>query len=105
MLSVNEQKMSMARSESFPVEVVYAPRLDVQTLVALEVTCGTTLGEALELSGLVDDPDACDTGVFGHKRPLSYRLRPNDRIEIYRSLLVDPKEARRRRIAHKRRRT
>lgn len=89
----------MARSEDFPVEVVCASSPEKQILVTLRVTRGTTLRDAVALSGLVDDPDTCDVGVFGRKCANTYQLRPHDRIEIYRPLQVDPKEARRRRVA------
>jgi putative ubiquitin-RnfH superfamily antitoxin RatB of RatAB toxin-antitoxin module len=36
-------------------------------------------------------------GVWGKVREASFVLRPRDRVEIYRPLKVDPKEARRQR--------
>jgi putative ubiquitin-RnfH superfamily antitoxin RatB of RatAB toxin-antitoxin module len=36
-------------------------------------------------------------GIFGQRVALDHRLSPGDRVEIYRPLEVDPKEARRRR--------
>jgi putative ubiquitin-RnfH superfamily antitoxin RatB of RatAB toxin-antitoxin module len=41
-------------------------------------------------------------GVFSRKKPLEYVLKEGDRIEIYRPLLADPKEIRRKRAAEKR---
>ncbi|MEJ2384889.1 MAG: RnfH family protein [Xanthomonadales bacterium] len=86
---------------TFPVEVVYATR-ERQRLVSLEVEPGCTVGEAIERSGLaasfpelVVDPGA--VGIFSRKVPLDHALRPGDRVEIYRPLIADPKEARRRR--------
>lgn len=83
------------------VEVVYATP-EKQKLVRLEVAPGCTVGQAIERSGLaaafpgmVVDPKA--VGIFGRKVPLDHALRPGDRVEIYRPLIADPKEARRQR--------
>ena len=56
--------------------------------------------DALALSGLLRRHAAIDTaaariGVWGKLRPRDHVLRDRDRVEIYRPLLVDPKEARR----------
>ncbi|HXF65532.1 MAG TPA: RnfH family protein [Burkholderiales bacterium] len=81
------------------VEVVYALR-DEQVLVALEVEQGTTVREAVERSGLPERFPGLQiapgrVGVFGRVVPLEFRLRDGDRVEIYRPLLADPKQARR----------
>lgn len=75
-------------------------------MVKLEVPEGCTLEEAIEQSGirgefpgLVIDPDA--VGIFGRKAPMDEVLRDGDRVEIYRPLIADPKEARRRRAERK----
>jgi putative ubiquitin-RnfH superfamily antitoxin RatB of RatAB toxin-antitoxin module len=87
--------------ETFRVEVVYATR-ERQVLVPLEVAPGCTVAEAIERSGLdrefpgmTVDPQA--VGIFGRKVPPDQLLAPGDRVEIYRPLIADPKEARRRR--------
>ena len=86
---------------TFRVEVVYATR-ERQKLVSLEVENGCTVGEAIERSGLQDefpdlviDPRA--VGIFSRKVPPEHVLQPGDRVEIYRPLIADPKEARRQR--------
>lgn len=83
------------------VEVVYATPAR-QRIVALTVPAGCTLIEAIERSGIgegfpgmVVDPDAL--GIFGRRVPADQVLRQGDRVEIYRPLIADPKEARRRR--------
>lgn len=83
------------------VEVVYATR-ERQVLVALDVEPGCTVQEAIarsgldrEFPGMQVDPDAL--GVFGRKVPPDHVLSPGDRVEIYRPLVADPKEARRKR--------
>lgn len=68
----------------------------------LAVAPGTTIEQAIVLSGLLQDIPGIDlavqpVGIFGKKRPLDTVLREGDRIEIYRPLVADPKESRRRR--------
>jgi putative ubiquitin-RnfH superfamily antitoxin RatB of RatAB toxin-antitoxin module len=83
------------------VEVAHATP-ERQVVLALEVPAGCTLAEAIERSGiresfpgLVVDPGA--VGIFGRKAPPDQVLQAGDRVEIYRPLIADPKEARRRR--------
>ena len=75
-----------------------------QALLALDVCVGCTVAEAIELSGirqefpeLVVDPDA--VGIFSRKVAIDHRLAEGDRVEIYRPLIADPKESRRKRAA------
>jgi putative ubiquitin-RnfH superfamily antitoxin RatB of RatAB toxin-antitoxin module len=65
---------------------------------------GSTLRDAVHASGLLResgleglDIEICQVGVFGRKKTPDTVLREGDRVEIYRPLLADPKEARRRR--------
>lgn len=81
------------------VEVVWAePSRQVQRRVS--VAPGTTLRQAVEMSGLYADvPELADrrldVGVFGRRMDPETAVRAGDRVEVYRSLLVDPKESRR----------
>lgn len=83
------------------IEVAYGlPR--EQLLLVLAVPAGTTAREAVRLSRLADrfpdlDPDHAPLGIFGklEKDPEARVLRAGERVEIYRPLLIDPKEARR----------
>ena len=73
---------------------------------ALLVDEGTTIGQAIALSGVLDAIPEIDlvlqpVGLYGKKRPLETVLREHDRIEIYRPLVADPKESRRRRADKK----
>lgn len=73
---------------------------------ALQVAPGTTIGEAIERSGVLQDfPDINLTtqpvGIYAKKKTLDTVLRERDRIEIYRPLVADPKDSRRRRAAKK----
>lgn len=82
------------------VEVAFA-RPDKQKIIALDVEEGTTAVEAVRRSGIVTvfpeiDPDTNNMGIFGKaiKNPASHELRHGDRVEIYRPLKIDPKQAR-----------
>ncbi|SOB77870.1 hypothetical protein SAMN04488490_3708 [Marinobacter sp. LV10R510-11A] len=82
------------------VEVAYA-RPDKQEIVPVQVPEGTAAIEAVKLSGIAAifpeiDADSIDMGIFGKiiKRPADHELRDGDRVELYRPLQVDPKQAR-----------
>ena len=81
------------------VEVAFATP-ERQKIAKLRVPPGTTVAEAIELSGIVRDfPEAgkrAGVGIFGRKVAEEHILQEGDRVEIYRPLLIDPKEARRR---------
>ena len=77
------------------IEVVYAlPQ--TQTVVTLKVPRGTTVGEAIERSGIAAQ-DAVAVGIHGRRVAPSAVLREHDRIEIYRPLIADEKQLRRKR--------
>lgn len=92
-------------SELITVEVAYAlPQK--QLIIPIEVKTGTTALEAIEQSGLLlEYPELslknCKIGVFGKVVSFDAVLQPLDRVEIYRQLIADPKEARRLRAASK----
>jgi uncharacterized protein len=80
--------------------VAYSPRPGEVDEVQLSLPAGSTLRDALAQSRLLlryaeIDPAAPRIGVWGKLRGLDDLLRDQDRVEIYRPLLVDPKEARR----------
>ena len=79
------------------IEVVYALR-DEQLLVALEAEEGITARQAIERSGIRQRFPGVDVGligIFGKIVEPDTPLRDGDRVEIYRPLVADPKEARR----------
>ena len=83
------------------VEVAYA-EAGRQTLVELEVPEGTTVAQAIALSGIEAtyphiNIREMQIGIFGTVVPRTALLGEGDRVEIYRPLTTDPKEARRRR--------
>lgn len=89
-----------AAPEFVEVEVVFSPRARQVLSKTVSLPAGATVAQALEASGLVPAAEAgggmaLQVGVWGRKVPPETPLRPGDRIEIYRPLTVDPKEARR----------
>lgn len=89
------------QEETISVEVAYA-RAHKCELVQLRLARGCTLRLALEASGLLQKHPEIDIavarfGVFGKLAKLDAELRDHDRVEIYRPLIADPKEVRRRR--------
>ena len=91
----------MVAEPSVRVEVAYAP-CGEQVVIPLVVPTGTTAVEAIALSGITQrypELDATSTpiGIYGKIVSPETILRERDRIEIYRPLVADPKQARRRR--------
>lgn len=88
------------------VEVAYALP-DKQKIIEVLVEPGTTAYTAAERSGIVKifpeiDLETAKMGIFGQalgtkglKPPHEYELHPGDRVEIYRPLIIDPKDIRR----------
>jgi putative ubiquitin-RnfH superfamily antitoxin RatB of RatAB toxin-antitoxin module len=98
----------MGTATAIEVEVTYSPRAGVVDCVPLRLPPGSTLADAIEASGLVQrhalQPDALRAGIWSKVREPGALLRDRDRVEIYRALLVDPKEARRQRYKRHRER-
>ncbi|MFW1678588.1 RnfH family protein [Pontibacter sp. JAM-7] len=89
------------------VEVAYALPTE-QKIIRVQVTEGSTAYEAVMKSGIVEvfpqiDPDQDPMGIFGKamKDPKTTVLTEGQRVEIYRPLIADPKEARAKRAAKK----
>lgn len=87
------------------VQVCYA-RPDVQFLREVSVPAGAVLRLAVEQSGVLQHAPEIDlsvfgVGVFGKLKTLDTVLREHDRVEIYRPLVADPKDSRRRRAVKK----
>ena len=88
------------------VTVVYALP-ETATAINVRLPAGATLAEAIarvsrdtRLAGV--DVAGCPVGIFGKRARRDTVLADGDRVELYRSLRVDPHQARRRRAAHKR---
>jgi putative ubiquitin-RnfH superfamily antitoxin RatB of RatAB toxin-antitoxin module len=81
------------------IEVAFAMP-DKQWLRALKIAASKSAGAAIDECGLREafpefDFDACAIGVWGREIERSALLRDGDRIEVYRALELDPREARR----------
>jgi putative ubiquitin-RnfH superfamily antitoxin RatB of RatAB toxin-antitoxin module len=81
------------------IEVVYVTR-ETQDIVRLELEEGASAGDALASSRLQDRHpdvkfDGLKLGVFGKEVSRDTPLSDGDRVELYRPLVIDPKEARR----------
>lgn len=90
------------------VEVIYALP-DQQPLIPLKLPEGSTVRDAIRASGLMGQhPELVwgdlKVGIFSQPTKLDALLTAGDRVEIYRPLQMDPKEARRQRVAAKARR-
>ena len=87
----------MASADMLSVTVVYSPRAGEVDEVLLSLQEGATVADALRDSGLAarHDTSQLAVGVWGVLAALSDGLRDRDRVELYRPLQVDPKQARR----------
>jgi putative ubiquitin-RnfH superfamily antitoxin RatB of RatAB toxin-antitoxin module len=86
-------------ADELTVEVVFALP-DQQVLVSVTLAKGATVSDAINRSGLrqrfVDEQlDALPTGIWGHPVERNQPVSDGDRVEIYRPLEMDPREARR----------
>jgi len=84
------------------VSVVFSPRAGEVDDTPLVLAAGATVSDAVEASGLRErhpevDLDTLAIGLWGALCERSQLLRDRDRVELYRPLRVDPKEARRQR--------
>lgn len=89
--------------ETLNVEVVYALP-GKQQIVRLQLPAGSTVRQAIEASGLLQKHPEIDLsknkfGVFAKLAKADAALRDQDRVEIYRPLIADPKEVRKQRAA------
>ncbi len=100
-----ETAVSPPMSAPVSIQICYA-RPDQQFLLEHVVVPGTTIEQAIQSSGIVQhapeiDVSAWRVGIYGKLKTLETILREHDRIEIYRPLIADPKDSRRKRAASK----
>jgi uncharacterized protein len=89
------------KPERIRVEVAYALR-ERQALIALDLDRSSTVEQAIRRSGILKafpeiDMARSPVGIFGRPTSLETQVRDGDRVEIYRPLIADPKDARRER--------
>jgi hypothetical protein len=92
----------MAHASPLSVTVAYSPVAGVVDEVSVQLPDGARLEDALRASRLLERHAEIDlavqrVGIWGKVQPLDAPLRDRDRVEVYRPLQVDPKEARRQR--------
>ena len=92
---------TLATDKKISIQVVYALP-DSQYITTLSVHTSCTAQQAVETSGLLQQfPDIqlskITLGIFGKIISHDTRLNDGDRLEIYRPLMIDPKESRRNR--------
>lgn len=85
------------------ISVVYSPAPRQVRQWALTLAHGTTVAQALVACPIFQDfPElqrgCVQLGVWGRKASLNHPLHDQDRLEVYRTLRVDPKIARRERF-------
>lgn len=90
----------MAPAEGIRVELAFSPAPREVELQPLTLPAGSTVLQALRAGRWHEqhpeiDPAQWVVGVWGRRVPLSQMLCDGDRIEVYRPLQVNPKEARR----------
>jgi len=99
--------MPNRRSNLVQVEVLYARPGNIWRR-HIELPATATVGQALETSGLLECyPELGTTaavGIFGRACTQQQPVQAGDRIEVYRPLVFDPMESRRRRARHKQQR-
>lgn len=92
----------MSVAELINVEVSYALPQRCE-LIRLSLPAGSTVGQAIEASGLAERYPDLDidgrnkVGIFAKLTKLDVALRDHDRVEIYRPLIADPKAVRKKR--------
>lgn len=89
------------------IEVVYALP-EEQPLLTVHASAQATIKEVIIKSGILEyypeleqqfESGKMDVGIFGKMAKMDQTVRDKDRIEIYRPLIADPKEVRKRRAA------
>ncbi len=91
----------MAKAGEIRIWVAYALP-DKQDLVSLQIPANSTVKQAIEMSGFLQKYEQIDLskdsfGVYGKAVSLDQTLNDEDRVEIYRPLIIDPMQARRKR--------
>ena len=86
-------------SDLIDIEVVFATP-SKQVLIAVRVPRKSTVAEAIAASGITRKfpgaaIDELEVGIWGRIVKRSREIRDGDRVEIYRPLLIEPREARR----------
>jgi len=103
--SSSETNATDSNGKKITIELIY-PLPHEQKLFEIHLEPKTIVSDAINLSGILElypEIDLADNkvGIFGKACKLTDSLHDGDRIEIYRSLIADPKEARKKRALKK----
>ncbi len=82
------------------IELIYVPKDGTTLQVKMDIKQGATVAEALSKSGVYDlypETKGLAVGIYARQVSLDTVLKEGDRVEIYRPLVLDPKEKRRQR--------
>lgn len=98
--------MRSDQGETIFVTVAYADSSEDQRECKLELQSPVTAKDAIEQSGILEaypslDISRCDVGIYSQSVSLDCTLKHLDRVEIYRPLIINPKDARRLRAQKK----
>ena len=101
LMLTSELDQAVEPENKIQLEIVYGTS-KVQSLLLIEADKGTTVQQAIELSGVLDAFSEIDlsinkVGIWNRTAKLTDEVQDLDRIEIYRPLIADPKEVRKRR--------
>ncbi|MCB1948416.1 RnfH family protein [Nitrosomonas sp.] len=104
-MAAGDQANKGEQADNIKVEIVYA-LTEHQYLMTLQVAAGSTVEQVIRLSDIMNQFPEIDLkknrlGIFNKFVDLKTVLQAYDRIEIYRPLRIDPKEARRLRVKRK----
>ena len=99
----------MSAEQTWRVEVAYAAPAR-QEVIEVSVRPGATVEQVIRASGMLARFPEIDltlqrVGIFGETARLRDAVRDCDRVEIYRPLVADPKEVRRKRAARREKKT
>ena len=105
LIILSKKPIGETMPEEIMVEVAYAMP-EEQIIISIKVPTKYNVKQAIEKSGIQKKFPSIDlsknkVGIFGKKTTLDHLLNDRDRIEIYRPLILDPKEMRRKRAAKK----
>ena len=83
------------------VELIYATLTD-QSIIMIDICPGDTINDVINSSGILERYPEIDltinkVGIYNQIKKLDEPVKDGDRVEIYRVLIADPKEVRRKR--------
>ena len=99
----DSNSLEIKNNHEIKVEVAYATPQQ-QVILEVMVSPGCTIEQAIQQSGILESFPEIDlsvnkVGIFGKLSKSTLELKADNRIEIYRPLIADPKEVRRKREA------